>query len=83
MRAKKENKRTPRFREYDRSHCDQVGTHDEATNYPSVRVLRNTFSEETAAKWKDMHKGLQSRSVHTDNGGEFDGHFHDSLKSSS
>ena len=50
----------------DRIHCDLVGptrasindevyamvTRDEATNYPSVRALRNKSSEETAAAWK-------------------------------
>ena len=77
----------------DRIHCDLVGptrasindevyamvTRDEATNYPSVRALRNRSSEETVAAWKDMYGELQIRSVRTDHGGEFDGHFHEHM----
>ena len=80
----------------DRIHCDLVGptrasindevyamvTRDEATNYPSVRALRNKSSEETVAAWKDMYGGFQIRSVRTDNGGEFDGHFHEDMVAS-
>ena len=54
-------------------------TRDEATNYPSVRVLRNKSSEEIVAAWKDMYGELQIRSVRTDNGSEFDGHFHEHM----
>ena len=80
----------------DRIHCDLVGptrasindevyamvTRDEATNYPPVRALRNKSSEETVAAWKDMYSGLQIRSVRTDNGGEFDRHFHEHMVAS-
>ena len=57
-------------------------TRDEATNYPSVRALRNKSSEETVAAWKDMYGGFQIRAIRRDNGGELDGHFQEHMVAS-
>ena len=54
-------------------------TRDDATGYPATRALKTKQAEETAKAFDDMYGNAKLESVRTDNGGEFDGKFHEQL----